>query len=417
MSRDDDNKKIMAEIERLRPHVVTGQAAPAWPSPMEPQAFIGIAGDFVRLVGPETEADHAALLANLLVCAGVLFGREAWVIADGRKHYPVEFALTTGATGSGRKGTASEQVRALFRIVDPFFDSRVLTGLASGEGLIKGVSPVEGSSEARSYLASLPEFASLLSVMTRTGNTMSAVLREAWDCQRLRVLTRKEALDADNVNISVIAHVTPQELLNSLTATDRANGFANRFLILLVKRNKYLPEGGDDVNLGGIVSRLTAAVEAAQKRGQIRRDGHARELWKKEYPRLTAGDDGIKGALCGRAEAHVLRLSLLYALLDSANSIRREHLQAALAFWDYCERSVEIIFGASSGDAEADRIIAAMTSGPVSMTDLFRVFNNNRDADWIRAKMSDLVRSGKVVQTQVTSNGRSCPSWELARKK
>src|SRR5205807_3322229 len=202
--------------------------------------------------------------------------------------------------------------------------------LSSGEALIKGISPKDGELQpagVRRFLALLPEFASLLSVMRREGNILSAILREAWDGRRLRVLTRKEPLDVDNVNLSVIAHVTSEELLSNLTATDRANGFANRFLILLVQRSTFLPEGGSEVNLNPIVTRLHAAVEAAKGRGLVERDKAARALWAHEYQRLTRSRDGLRGALCGRAE-HVLRLSLLYALLDSASAIRQDHLQA-----------------------------------------------------------------------------------------
>jgi hypothetical protein len=243
---------------------------------------------------------------------------------------------------------------------------------------------------------------------------MSAILREAWDGNRLRVLTRKEPLDVDNVNLSVIAHVTPEELLNNLTATDRANGFANRFLILLVRRSKFLPEGGGEVNLNAIVTRLHEAVQAAKGRGLVERDAAARELWKDEYRRITLGRDGLRGALCGRAEAHVLRLSLLYALLDSSGTIRPEHLQAALAVWDYCERSIEYIFGGATGDPDRERILAALSSGPLTVTELRRVFSNNRDGDWIKAKMTMLVRDGAVVSTFKEGERKSAiPAWGL----
>jgi hypothetical protein len=40
--------------------------------------------------------------------------------------------------------------------------------------------------------------------MKREGNIMSSILREAWDCSRLRVLTKHDPLDVDNVNLSII---------------------------------------------------------------------------------------------------------------------------------------------------------------------------------------------------------------------
>jgi hypothetical protein len=302
--------------------------------------------------------------------------------------------------------------------VDEHFSSHVLSGLSSGEGLIKGISPADGAivlpNDVRRFLALLPEFASLLTVMKRDGNNLSAILREAWDCNRLRVLTRKEPLDVDNVNLSIIAHVTPEELLNSLTATDRCNGFANRFLIILVRRSKLLPEGGAEVDLSPIVTRLGTAIEASSGRGQIARDGAARELWAREYGRLTRQRDGIRGALCGRAEAHVLRLSLLYALLDSAREIRSEHLQAALAFWDYCERSIEHIFGGATGDLEGEKILSALANGPMTITDLHRLFGNHRGSEWIQAKMAEMVRTDKVVGTiKAGDRKESVGAWSL----
>jgi len=413
-------KRLASEAARIAGLRVVDPAEPCgdWPREMSREAFIGLPGDFVRLVEPHTEADPAALLTNFLVAGGVLFGRGAHAVADGRKHYPVEFVIVAGQTGAGRKGTATERTLPIMdRVEEGFRSQRVLSGLSSGEGLIKGISPKDGEltlpGEVRRYLALIPELASLLSVMKREGNTMSAILREAWDCTRLRVLTRKEPLDVDNVNLSVIAHVTPEELLNNLTVTDRANGFANRFLILLVRRSKFLPEGGGEVNLNAIVARLHDAVQAAKDRGRIERDEAARELWAEEYRRITQGRDGLRGALCGRAEAHVLRLSLLYALFDSSSTIRPEHLQAALAVWDYCERSIEHIFGGATGDPDREKILSALITGPLGITELRRAFQNNRDGDWIKAKMAMLVRAGMVVETLKDGERKTIPAWAL----
>ncbi len=415
----------IGRIERVTksgPQIIYDTEQPTdWPEEMAPEAFVGCAGDFVRLVAPHTEADPVALLCNFLVASGVLFGREAYAVADGRTHYPVEFLLMAGQTGSGRKGTATERTLPVMeRVEDGFCERSVLSGLSSGEGLIKGVSLKEGETDTgvvRRYLVQLPEFASLLTVMRREGNTMSSILREAWDCSRLRVLTRKEPLDATNVNISIIAHVTPEELLANLTATDRANGFANRFLIALVHRSQLLPEGGGDVNASAIVMRLHQAVAAAFGRGRIDRDPAAKELWAETYRRITQGRDGLRGALCGRAEAHVLRLSLTYALLDASDKIRPEHLQAATAVWDYCDRSIGHIFGGASGDPDTDKIMKALREQPsLTITDLHRLFANNKRTDWLMAKMKMLVKAGKIVQTTASGDRKeNLMAWALRR--
>jgi Protein of unknown function (DUF3987) len=409
--------KVKSETSALAPSAKSSEdkVDAKWPAPMAEEAFYGLAGDFVRSVEPHTEADPAALLANFLVAAGVLFGREAYIFADGKRHYPVEYLLMAGATGAGRKGTATARVLPLMEEAQKGYFDRVLNGLSSAEGLVKAISARrdELPDKVRSFLVLLPEFASLLGVMKREGNTMSPVLREAWDGGRLRVLTRKEPLDVDNVNLSVIAHITPSELLKGLTETERVNGFANRFLIICVRRSKFLPEGGEEMNPVEIAKRLQSAVDAARGRGQIRRDKAARELWALEYPRLTGARDGLIGALCSRSEAHVLRLSLLYALLDGAEEIRVEHLRAALAVWEYCERSVNHIFGGTTGDPEEDKLVGALAKGPCTLSDLHRVFGNHRTGEWLSSKLAEMVRTGSIEPTEKGSKDGRVAAWKL----
>jgi hypothetical protein len=50
------------------------------------------------------------------------------------------------------------------------------------------------------------------------------------------------------------------------------------------------------------------------------------------------------GAVTGRAEAQVMRLSTLYAVLDKSAVIGPEHHHAAMALWRYCEQSAQWIW-------------------------------------------------------------------------
>ncbi len=60
----------------------------------------------------------------------------------------------------------------------------------------------------------------------------------------------------------------------------------------------------------------------------------ARPLWVQFYNAVSE-DQGLLGAATGRAEATTMRLAMIYALLDQSREIRREHLGAAIALWDY----------------------------------------------------------------------------------
>jgi hypothetical protein len=69
----------------------------------------------------------------------------------------------------------------------------------------------------------------------------------------------------------------------------------------------------------------------------------------------------------GRAEAHVARLSLIFAVADCSTVIRPEHHKAAVAVWDYCERSAKWIFHALTGNYRADKVIRALRREPRGM--------------------------------------------------
>ena len=94
----------------------------------------------------------------------------------------------------------------------------------------------------------------------------------------------------------------------------------------------------------------------------------ARERWIDIYTELSTGRPGLTGATTARAEAHVVRLALIYALLDYSEQICLEHLEAALAVWRYSAASAAWIFGDSLGDPTADEIWAAAKERPAGLT-------------------------------------------------
>ncbi len=121
---------------------------------------------------------------------------------------------------------------------------------------------------------------------------------------------------------SVIAHITADELRRTLTEVEAANGFGNRFLWLCVQRSQLLPEGGNypDRALEPLRQRLEKAILAARQVARMERSAAARLLWRDIYTALAEGAPGLVGALTARAEAQVLRLSMLYALSNLSHT-------------------------------------------------------------------------------------------------
>ena len=93
-----------------RRETVKGQPSMAvsdWPAPLAPEAFVGLAGEFVQLVGPESEADPASLLFSFLVTVGTIIGRGPYYQVGGDRHHTNLFAVIVGETAKSRKGMSS----------------------------------------------------------------------------------------------------------------------------------------------------------------------------------------------------------------------------------------------------------------------------------------------------------------------
>jgi hypothetical protein len=386
-----------------------------WPDPLRPEAFHGAAGEFVRLIEPHSEADPAAMLIQFLVAFGNLIYRSAHFTAEGDRHYTSLYAVIVGQTAKGRKGTSWGQVRLVLGELDPeWAANRIMNGLASGEGLITAVGKDDASDKR--LLAVETEFARVLQVCEREGNTLSAVIREAWDTGILRTMTKKDPLHATDAHISIIGHITRDELRRLLTNTAAGNGFANRFLWVCARRSKELPDGGslNMADLDPVGKRIRSATEFAKLAGELRRTETARAIWHGVYGSLSEGQPGLFGAVTSRAEPQVMRLACVYAVLDSSRTIQAEHLLAALAIWQYCEASARFIFGAALGDATADEIMQTLKQrqGGMTRTQIREHFSRNKSSAEIARALALLQAYGRAVMcTETEGQGRPVERW------
>lgn len=412
-------------------NITTG---PQFPAPPEPEAFHGLAGDFVYKVLPETESDPVALLAQFLLYFGNCAGRTSYMPVEASKHGPNINLVLVGNTAGGRKGTSEAHVRRVFWDADAEWAStRIQSGLSSGEGLIYAVRDrvirrdpsgadeiVDPGVDDKRLLAVESEFSSVLKVATRAGNLLTGVIRQAWDSGSLRMMTKNSPAVATDAHISILGHIPRLELLRLLDETDCANGFANRFLWACVRRSKLLPEGGSLAHdaLDRIVSGVQAALDFARRQGEVKRDDAARSLWASVYPQLSSERPGLLGAVLSRAEAQVVRLSLLYALLDCSPEITEKHLRSALALWRYFAASARYIFGEALGDPAADTIITELRKRPegLTRTEISKLFSGNISRNDLDAAIARLVQENLAYMSMEATGGRGRPAEKLFAK-
>ncbi|SVC19067.1 uncharacterized protein METZ01_LOCUS271921, partial [marine metagenome] len=219
-----------------------------WPE-LSSNALHGLAGDFVKTIEPETESDNAALLTQFLITFGNVIGRCPHFIAEADKHFTIGNVCLVGETAKGKKGSSLGHVQRVFQRVDEDWTKNcVHSGLSSGEGLIwcvrdeiTKIEPIKKNGLVVDYqevaidqgvhdkraLVVESEFASVLRVMARDGNTLSAIIRNAWDGKNLKTMTKNSPAKATEPHISIIGHITRNELLRYLDNTECGNGFAN----------------------------------------------------------------------------------------------------------------------------------------------------------------------------------------------
>jgi hypothetical protein len=395
----------------------------AWPM-MAPAAYHGLAGEVVARILPDTESDPAALLLQYLVSFGNAVGRGPYYQIEHDRHFANLFTVLVGQTSKSRKGTSAGRIRAIFNIADPeWVRERILSGMSSGEGVIsavrdpvyavrKGVEElVDAGVSDKRLLLDEREFFQALAVLKREGSILSRVIRDAWDCvEKLATLTKHSPTRATQPFISIVGHITADELRQALDHTSMANGYANRFLFACVKRSKLLPHGGalaEEIS-GKLGARTLEVLTATRGIEQLTMTHAANQHWRDTYPKLSEGLPGLLSAITDRAEAQTVRLALVYALLDQAPQIDVAHINAALALWHYCVGSARYIFGDLVGNPTADTILRALRAAGVnglSRTDMVNLFGRNLSANQVDAALVALLGAGKVRRGNIKKTG------------
>jgi hypothetical protein len=127
------------------------------------------------------------------------------------------------------------------------------------------------------------------------------------------------------------------------------------------------------------------------------------------------------GAIISRAEAQVLRLSVLYAVLDQSRVIRPEHLEAALGLWQYADDSARMIFGDRLGLATGDTILEALRRAvktekkELTSTEINALFKGRKAAAEIKLALEQLVKLGRIAFRRMDTAGRSVTLWRWVK--
>ena len=399
----------------------------SWPALPE-AAQHGVAGELSLIGTIGTEADPAGVLVTALTWASALIGSKPVQYVGDADHYARLFCVLVGASSKARKGTTEGPVRRVMKqaeILDPISGDGMRVrpgGLSSAEGLISAVRDDDEGVGDKRLLCIESEFGRVLRNMQRQGNTLGDLIKQAWDGGDLHTLTKDNPLTASNPHICIVGHITQDELSTLLTHGNIYGGLGNRFLWCCIRRNgkKPHPKRMPDDTVAELAGRFRRAFEHARGINVVGwADQCVMRQWAAAYHDLSEGGHGVFGAMTGRAEAQVLRLAMVYALLDEKPQIESIHLEAALALWDYCEKSARYLFGQDDPIAEAAaKVMKHFDSIPdaqMSRTELGTLLG--RDTKLKDKVISRLLGSGLIDSIEEKTKGRKRTLYSKKDKK
>jgi hypothetical protein len=414
----DEVEKQFREADEQQPEE---QLPRTWPK-LDPKALYGLAGKVVELATRSSEADPAAILATFLVRVAAEIGPDPHMWVGDSKHFSRIAAVIVGGSSKSRKGTSAKPiVRIFFHNDNGYIPSRTSPGpLSSGEGLVYAVRDevkewklVDKNTNSMDWVVTDPgvkdkrlcvideEFGAALSCTKREGNTLSMIIRQAWDHGCIEPLTKSNRIKATGAHICIVTHITNAELQQKMHETEALNGFGNRILWVCARRQGLVPrpQPMPDHEVDVLHRQIIEIVRTAQSEGfkNIQFTGETWSLWEKVYPELSQDHQGLAGVIINRAEAQVVRLSMIYALLDEQNTVEPHHLDAALAFWKYCQDSALFIFGSREHDIVADKIVNALRDRDQSSTEIHALFQHHVSAERRNKALQDLISSGRVT--------------------
>ncbi|MDD2367562.1 MAG: DUF3987 domain-containing protein [Desulfuromonadaceae bacterium] len=394
-----------------------------WPVLSE-DATPGWIGEFVALACEHSEADPAAVLVTTLCRFAAEVGADCFVNVGDARHRARTNAVVVGASSKARKGTSAKPVERLFSTIPT--GARCTPGpLSSGEGLIYAVRDEVREFDKRSQeqVVTDPgitdkrlfvldeEFAAALNCTKREGNTLSSIIRGFYDDGNAEPLTKSVRIKATGAHVVIVTHITELELTTLLNQVQMSNGFGNRFLWILSRRQKLmaLPSPMPEPVVDRIRQIVVARLDDARNLQTVSMSNDAKKLWTELYPGLTMDYSGIAGSVVNRTEAHAVRLSLIYALCAGHSQIEVEDLKAAVAIVEYSRKSAFKIFGSVSADKRKVKILEALknaVNNEMSVTEISsKVFNRNMKAEDLRKLLSEMEASKLIVMEKLPAEG------------
>ncbi|MGV1045399.1 DUF3987 domain-containing protein [Limnohabitans sp.] len=344
----------------------------------DPACLYGLVGEVARAGSKGNESNPYAIATNFLAYLSCAIGRGTFLQIGNTEHHPRIFSLHVGRSGRGRKGDSLALVMKIdefIRAHSPMLCPQIHRGgLSSREGLAalihdglqQGNQATPAVEDKRLWVVE-SEFANVLQQSRRKGNTLSTALRDCWDGVCIKPATKNNRVFASKPHVCLSGAITPSELTALMSSKDLSNGFANRFLIIWAERIKItaFPKPTPPKEIEYLATRTQevlnfAKADSYQENNWLQMELSTTGKWHygQMYRNVLAQDFGSErvSAVLERRAPMLLRLAIVFALCDLSTKIEIVHLEAALAWINFCSNSVQYVFSTAKEAAHTERI-------------------------------------------------------------
>jgi hypothetical protein len=345
-----DNETIpLNGAEKLQQEDDTGEdpqqtaALPDFPE----EAFTGLFKSYRDLVEPCTEAPAPYHWVTFLTMTGLLLGRNVFIRSP-FPLYPNFYSLLVGSTGLNRKSTTMTfGVREILHKIPN--NIVYVPGALSSEGIYEELS----KRDATRLLLYCDEMRSFLTVANRQGTSdIIPRLNTLYGCPDNDGLTRRgQSTVVKFPFVSLIAGTPKEWLTSAIGDGEIMGGFINRFMCVegVSDRDVPFPPQPDAAASRHFIEELNKRVDhCSNSPVEMKWSAGAQTLYQvfycawRERQRSRSGETA---AITNRITDHVVRIAMMYSVLEGHAEITDNTIATAIKIGEYLEGTALNIFG------------------------------------------------------------------------